>query len=338
MNRRHLLAALCALPFIGPVFDRALAQSRRKEILAFYYGWYATPDISGSYQHWLNPDLKARTLEESPDYPASGLYDSLDPKVMQRHADEAKRAGLTGLICSWWGQNDHTDKQLGPFLKVLAAQGLTATAYIERAETVEMLVEDIAYLHKRYADHPAWLKVDGRPVLFLFDRVIQTIGLEGWQKAREAVRSQLGEAFYFAGTANTLEEIEERTPHYDILHIYSIQFEAAEWRLSRSLWRGRFYKNWVEAQKNPPLVRTTATLLPAFDDRELGRGKKRPVVPRDNGETLAKFWLAAIDARPDWVLLVSFNEWHEDSQIEPSDTYGERDMLINAKMARQFMP
>ena len=43
------------------------------------------------------------------------------------------------------------------------------------------------------------------------------------------------------------------------------------------------------------------------------RGKQR-----DDGETLAKFWLAAIDARPDWVLLVSFNEWHEDTQIEPT--------------------
>lgn len=336
MNRRHLLASLCALPFIGSLFNHVLAQSRRKEVLAFYYGWYATPEVSGSYQHWLNPDLTTRTLDESPDYPASGPYDSLDPRVMQRHADEAKQAGLTGLICSWWGQKDHTDKQLGPFLEVLGAQGLTATAYVERADTPERLVEDIVYLHQTYAHHPAWLKADGLPVLFLFDRVIQTIGLEGWQRARKTVEARLGKVFYYAGTANTLKEIEERTPHYNILHIYSIQFEAAEWRLSRSLWRGRFFKRWVEAQK-APLVRTTATILPAFDDRELGRGKKRPVVPRDDGKTLAKFWLAATEAKPDWVLLVSFNEWHEDSQIEPSDTYGDRDILINAKMAKEFM-
>ncbi|MFT4091003.1 MAG: hypothetical protein QM645_09750 [Asticcacaulis sp.] len=334
MNRRKLLATLSALPFVGSVF----AQTRSKEALAFYYGWYATPEVSGSYQHWLKPNLNARTLEESPDYPVTGPYDSLDPAVMQRHAQQAKQAGLTGLICSWWGQNDHTDKQLGPFLEVLSAHGLKATAYIERAETVEMLVADILYLHQTYARHPAWLKADGLPVLFLFDRVIQTIGLEGWLAARKAVESQLGKVFYYAGTANTLEEIEARTPHYDILHIYSIQFEAAEWRVSRSLWRGRFYKNWVEAQKSPPLVRTTATILPAYDDRELGRGKKRPVVPRENGDTLVKFWQAAIAAKPDWVLLVSFNEWHEDSQIEPSDTYGERDLLINARMAKTFMP
>lgn len=331
MIRRQLLAALAALPFLKPAF----AQSSRKQVLAFYYGWYATPEVSGQYAHWDQPDPKVRVLNDAPDFPKSGLYDSLDPAVMTRHADEAVRAGLTGFICSWWGQNDHTDKQLGSFLEVLHARGLTATVYLERAETVEALVADIVYLHKTYATHPAWLRADGKPVLFLFDRILQTLGLDGWAAARRAVEAQIGPVFHFAGTANTLEEIAERRAHFDLLHIYSLQFEAAEFRLSRSLWRKRFFRDWVAAQQG--LIRTTATVLPGYDDRRLGRGDKRPVVPRRDGDTLRDFWMAAIRAKPDWILLVSFNEWHEDSQIEPSDQKGTRDLITNAEMSKAFL-
>jgi hypothetical protein len=45
---------------------------------------------------------------------------------------------------------------------------------------------------------------------------------------------------------------------------------------------------------------------------------------------------AAIAANPDWILLTSWNEWHEGSEIEPSVENGEQALNTVAKFARQF--
>jgi hypothetical protein len=63
-------------------------------------------------------------------------------------------------------------------------------------------------------------------------------------------------------------------------------------------------------------------VIPGFDDRRV----RNPsfVVSRDHGDgrTYDWFWAEALRTRPDWVLVTSFNEWHEGSEIEPSVEYG----------------
>ena len=48
-------------------------------------------------------------------------------------------------------------------------------------------------------------------------------------------------------------------------------------------------------------------------------------------------WRAAIAAVPDWVLLTSWNEWHEGSEIEPSVEYGSRILDETAAFSREFL-
>jgi transposase len=47
-------------------------------------------------------------------------------------------------------------------------------------------------------------------------------------------------------------------------------------------------------------------------------------------------WLAAIAARPDWVLVTSWNEWYENTQIETSELYGDAYVRSTAAWARRF--
>ena len=44
--------------------------------------------------------------------------------------------------------------------------------------------------------------------------------------------------------------------------------------------------------------------------------------------------LLSLATRPDWVLITSWNEWHEGSEIEPSVENGDREL----KTTRQFAP
>ena len=315
-DRRNLLAATAGA-LLWPW--QAWARARRKEVLAFYYGWYGTAARSGQDIHWQDIDTAAKTIANCPDYPHDGPYDSLDPAVIKRQVAQAKAAGITGFVASWWGQKDRTDQQFPLLLD--AADGLKLAPYIETVANADALAADVDYLLQSYGKHKAWLRLDGKPVIFVFDRVVQTLKKAGWAAARRKIGSKAA----FIGPANDLLEINDRRPAFDGLHIYSMQFPMTGAKTIDASWCTDFYSNWVKAQKG--LKVTTATVMPGYDDHLVpDRPGKRPLVDRDNGRLFQKLWRAATGARPDWVLVVSFNEWTEASQIEPSVQFGDREL------------
>ena len=45
----------------------------------------------------------------------------------------------------------------------------------------------------------------------------------------------------------------------------------------------------------------------------------------------------AITAAPDWVLITSWNEWHEGSELEASVEYGSRILDSTTAFSREFL-
>jgi hypothetical protein len=80
---------------------------------------------------------------------------------------------------------------------------------------------------------------------------------------------------------------------------------------------------------------STATVLPGYDDSNIGR-ERVTRLGRENGELYQRLWQAAIEADPDWVLLTSFNEWHEGSEIEPSLEWGDQFLNLTADYSKKF--
>ena len=62
-----------------------------------------------------------------------------------------------------------------------------------------------------------------------------------------------------------------------------------------------------------------APFAPGFDARLVG-GQR--AVPRDNGQTLRTEYAAAVRSSPDMLGLISWNEFSENSYVEPSKNYG----------------
>ncbi len=312
MRRRGFLAsaaALIATPW------HALARTRR-ETLAFHYGWYA-PN-----QGWA---LSADGGRNHPNQPVGGLYDSRDPTVIARQISQAHAAGITGFITSWDGEANPRDQVLTA-LVAAAPEGFSITAYVESSGgSAAHLTERLNALYQRFEAAPAWLRLAGRPCIFVFDRVLQEIGEDGWTTARDAHAAATGGGFACVGTANSLDEIQARRPLFDALHIYSIQFETDGWWVGFGLRARRWMSRWVRAQEG--LAVTTATVLPGYDDRRLDdRTGDRPTTPRREGRTFRLMLEAARAARPDWLLIVSWNEWFEATEIEPSVENGEREL------------
>lgn len=153
-----------------------------KKVLAFYYGWYGNPQVSGRWVHWHEVDEANRSIGSSTHYPQLGPYDSHDPKIVEQHCRWAKEVGIDGFIVSWWQPNDFHDQGLPLLLETAQRFGLEVTAYFETVPNNDRTkaLNDVLYLLERYGKHPAWLKLDGKPVLFVYGRAIGQIGLNGW--------------------------------------------------------------------------------------------------------------------------------------------------------------
>lgn len=282
--------------------DASAALPRRdwgRRLLAFYYGWWGTPD--GPAKQWLHWDAQSEHRGVVTP-PALGLYDSADPKVIAQHVAWSKQAGIDTLVMSLWRRGEHQDKVLRGLLDEAARQGLTATGYIEVAATAEDLRAQLESLLAGEMRHPAWLTVHGQKVVFLYVRVFQALNPQALRKAL------LGLPVLAVGDSTALDPA-----LYEVLgglHSYVSFIEPAK-RADQQIAARQF------ARSGDKLL--VATVMPGYDDSNI----RMPgtVVPRNGG----RFWQGQTAAAElaDWVVLTSFNELHEGSEIEPSTAEGD---------------
>ncbi|MCW4047496.1 MAG: hypothetical protein NWE99_08060 [Candidatus Bathyarchaeota archaeon] len=165
--------------------------SRRKAVLtvgtfAFYYPWYGTPSVSGYWHHWNdashNPDNFADERRDIPatDHPLLDVYDSNNETVIEQHIQWAKQAGIGCFIISWWGINDFTDNVSRHIVKMCERDNFNFTFYYELTGSVSQTVNELAYLCNTYGKSSSFLKVDGRPVIFIYSRARDDLNPNEW--------------------------------------------------------------------------------------------------------------------------------------------------------------
>jgi glycoprotein endo-alpha-1,2-mannosidase len=312
-------------------------QPVQRQVLAFYYGWYRNPKISGRWDHWSNVDESAGRIGNSTHYPALGPYDSHNLDVLKQQCEWAKQAGLTGFIVSWWGPKDFTNEGIMPLLNLAQQANLHVTVYFEtchpeQTPVRETALRDVLYLLSHYGNHPAWLKVNGKPVLFVYSRAIAEIGLDDWKWVISEVNRRSPGGVVVIGDQLTKEAAEA----FDGIHTYNITDKLAGKSVAEvDAWAAKAFPKWVQRAGSNRV--SCVTIIPGYDDSKLGRSGTRPITSRHDGATYRQLWQQAIAANPDWVLVTSWNEWHEGSEIEPSVENGDRELKTSAEFAPKFL-
>lgn len=348
-GRRALLASTGALSFAAA--GQAAAQrpgGRRagrpqREVLGFWYGWYANPETSGKWIHWTGPTGK-EAPDEKPAFntPLLGLYDSHDPKIVSQHVAWARQAGLTGLISSAWSRKGREDRSTALLIAALERAGMKASVYIERQpEGYEGAVADLRQLLTTHARSPAWLKLDGRPVVFFYQASLRALAPSEWRRAAKQVASEGFPEPVLIG------DVDPRLPTYDALaapldgtHIYINTYDLEGKTPAEVVAYGRAeYPRW-NAKAAGKRVRC-ATVSPGYNDTKTPvtpqRNFKRAVVDRYGTAMLEAQWAAARLADPDWVLIASFNAWNDGAELEPSREWGELTLDANRPLAQAFL-
>ncbi|MGB9797636.1 MAG: glycoside hydrolase family 99-like domain-containing protein [bacterium] len=328
MMRNYLFYLLlsCALAF------------PQKRVLAFYYPWYGTPSVSGNWVHWNeaghNPEiLLGDNLPDSAttNHPLK-LYDSNDPEVIKKHLSLAKWARIDALIYSWWGMDDFTDRAFRKALRIAEKEKgipVKLTIYYETVsqvavDKVEATVKDLMYILNEYADSPAFFKVGNKPVIFIYGRAMGQLGSKWRDVIDEVKRLRKGNVLFIADSLDS-----RWLDVFDGLHEYN--------PIGAILAKADMYKRYRSCKEicSKRGKISCATVIPGYDDSNVRQNN--PIVRlREDGKLYQKLWEDAIKADVDWVLICSFNEWHEGTEIEPSVEYGKFYLQLTREYANRF--
>lgn len=139
----------------------------------FYYPWYGSPDIFGSWRHWQQGGHTPPEDIGADLYPALGPYDSGDPAAVDQHMSWVSQSGAGVIVYSWWGQGSYEDSLVPVVLDAAAAHGVTVAWHVEPypGRTATSVVSDINYINAEYGDHPAYFRAPDqgdRPAFYIF--------------------------------------------------------------------------------------------------------------------------------------------------------------------------
>ncbi|GIV69930.1 endo-1,3-alpha-glucanase family glycosylhydrolase [Caldilinea sp.] len=285
-------------------------------VLAFYYTWF---------------DESTWTYDKLSDLPAEP-YVSRDRGVMGRHIEQAQRAGVDAFVVAWYGPtgaSNQTEPNLAALLEEAAARGFKIAVLFETDSPflggVGAVSAALRHLLDVHGNHPAYLRVDGRPVIFFWRPSLY--GVETWATIRNQVDP--GRAAIWVGEGVDVSYLSVFDGH----HLYS-----NTWNPPADLTAtNRRFADRVEAMRARVGADRfwVATVMPGYNDLKIrpGSGFARD---REGGAYYERSWQAAIDSNPRWVVINSFNEWPEGSYIEPSAGFGDLFLGLTATWSSRF--
>lgn len=290
-----------------------------RHVLAFYYPWYGNPaGASKRWSHW-NPHLKSHAARHTPQL---GWYDSGDEATVRQHIAWAQQAGVDGFIVSWWGPDSFEDRKMALLLKSADAAHFSISVYLERGSTPEQVTAEIEYLIQHYASSPAFLREEGEPVIFVYGRVLESMDTaEKWRQVRDALTRDHVSVFLVCDTFNL-----KLASEFDGVHNYNPVLQPVDQVASV------YQAVGIGARLAGKLF--AATVVPGYDDTRVRTPGN--VAERKDGALYRAFWEAALSANPEWILITSFNEWHEGSEIEPSKELRDQYLKLTQESAAEF--
>ncbi|MFF4504129.1 hypothetical protein [Streptomyces sp. NPDC001401] len=298
-----LLAALvlCCFPSLGHAADEPAPAAPAKSavpLLAYYYQWFD----AGSWR-------RAKT-----DVPALGAYSSDDAKVIRQQIRWAESAGIDGFITSW-KDTPKLDRRLEKLMAIARSEHFRLAMLYEgldfgrRPQAVSRVAADFRTFRDRYAHDPVFLRLGGRP-LTVFSGTCK-FSHQDVARVTSGVRPDLlvlSTEKNAAGYRRLADVTDGDAYYWSSVNPDTYPDAPAKLRaMARAVHADGHY--WI------------APFAPGFDARRVGGTRS---VPRRDGGTLRAEYANAARSSPDVLGLISWNEFSENSQIEPSKAYGTR--------------
>jgi hypothetical protein len=297
-----LLAVMVATLAAAPA-ARAADARKPVGVWAYYYIWF-------NVSSWNRAKL---------DYPLLGRYSSDEPSIMREHIRLAKQAGIDGFIVSW-KSTPTLDRRLRTLVTVAQQEHFRLAVIYQgldferRPLPIQRVTFDLSRFERHFAASPVF-HAFGKPLVI-------------WSGTWEF----------------SLRELEAvTTEHRDALRLLASERNPDDYVAKAGAFEGNaYYWSSVNPQTYPRYVSKLKTMArvvhargglwiapaaPGFDARLIGR---RVVVQRRDGATLRRELDAAQQADPDAIGLISWNEFSENTHVEPSRNFSTKALEVLA--------
>jgi hypothetical protein len=257
--------------FRGPAADTS--QPAFPIRAAFYYAWY--PEAWTRYG--LFPYSKSR--------PSLSFYTADDGTIVRAHTTAMRYAHLDAGIYSWWGPSGYppTDERFPRYLAAARTTPFRWAIYYEREgyedPSVDKIRSDLEYVRDRYASKPAYLRVGGRFVVFVYAN-----GADG------------------CGTA-------QRWAAANTVGAYVVLSGFGDW--ATCPWQPQAWHQYSGTRAEYTFSPTSFMISPGFDEASAAT----PVLGRSL-DTWRRSIADMVASNAPWQLVISFNEWPEGTSIE----------------------
>ena len=242
---------------------------------AFYYPWYP--------ENWHQSATQGGPDPWSHFTPSLGLYDSSNAAVIKNHIAAMQYGGIQAGISSWWGQGLSTDKRVPALLSAARGTGFLWSLYYEPALSAAGVRSDLAYINQHYGSDPNYLRVNGKPVVFVYGRsVTNCADVATWVDNNQGDYLNL----------QIFQGVKSCNPQPDSWHFYGPSYRALVGNPYNFTISPGFYK---ATEASPRLSRDPAAFATACQQM--------------------------VASKAMWQLVTTFNEYGEGTQVESSAEY-----------------
>lgn len=295
------------------------AQETSRQVWVFYLGFWAG---EATWQ-WNTQVLD--------DKPLLGYYNAKLPAVAAAQILQAKSAGIDAFLVSWFGLDEQvtTTPTLNNLLDRAAELDFKIGVVVdifpdEFNRDRDKLVQSLRWLVQERSAHPAYLHYHGKPVIaFAFQNNLGWTAAE-WLTLRETVDPQYKTLWLSEG----LSACCLYGGAMDGMYAFNMAWASGN-------------KDHYIAERNIVYAKGgtvyVPTISPGWDEDKIAKltGRRNPTSRRDrnDGLFLRQSWQGALAAETDVIMVVTWNEFIENSHIEPSERYGTQALDILRDLA-----
>jgi len=228
--------------------------------------------------------------------PIIGPYDSKDTDVISSHIKQIEDAGFDFALVHIVFNGPRTWTNAHIFMDRLSGHRLNAAVVIDGlyTETPEARAIWVQKVKDEFGGHNHYLRLYGQPLVVVFSAELN------FDVPGVIMRNMYWTSRYTPGN-NSFNP--------------NTRLEPRDWAF------------WSPTPQ--PLTNGMVPVIPGYNDAPLGRPQTM-VHPRENGRYYGEQWQRAIALHPELIIVYGWNEYFEQTAIEPTNVWGYRYLELSA--------
>ena len=282
---------------------------------AIYYPWTAWDQSADCTDH---PLLKYQYNSD----------ETLSSETLEEQIHEAKTAGIDGFLVSWF-DDPVSRSNLARLLEAAEPLDFRIAIYLETLldGTLNPAIESwLAHAIDQFGNYPSYMQVNSKPVIVVFSSQIAT--RDDWGEIFRNLARHGHEASYIAMSYDLAD-----LDLFDGLHQYIPVFDVSQLPdlAARYVALAQGVRNYPLLEESPRQRIFAATVQPGFNACPYHQ-EVNFIIERQEGAFFQSIFEAAVRSDPDWIIITTWNEFGENTHIEPSKRYGD----LYLRLTREF--